>query len=141
MVHFYHYREWRLTGLAFEQRFSKYTEPNRTLASYAPGRKKEERTSCLVRGYWGDITISPYIALGARCDYHQSELLFKKANYKYIGHSVEVAEYNLNYWLQRLEKQEKYTRVFRDYYRADEYTKKQLEMKNEEKKKKKELQG
>lgn len=111
------------------------------MASYAPGRKKEERTSCLVRGYWGDITVSPYIALGSRCDYHQSELLFKKANYKNIGHAVEVAEYNLNYWLHRLEKQEKYTRVFRDYYRADEYTKKQLEKRNEEKKKRKELKG
>jgi dynein assembly factor 3 len=64
IIHFFHYKEWRLKGLAFEQRFSTYTEPNRTLASYAPGRKKEEKTSCLVRGYWGDMMISPYIAMG-----------------------------------------------------------------------------
>lgn len=64
IIHFYHYKEWRLDGLAFEQRFSTYTEPNRTLASYVSGRKKQERTSCLVRGYWGDMMISPYIAMG-----------------------------------------------------------------------------
>ena len=34
-VHFYHYEEWRLNGLAFEQRFSTYAQPNRILTSYA----------------------------------------------------------------------------------------------------------
>ena len=63
--------------------------------------------------------ISPYISIGSRCDYHQSELLFKKANQKYIGHSIEIAEYNMNYWLRRLESGERYERLFRDYYRAD----------------------
>lgn len=135
IVHFYHYKEWRLTGLAYEQRFSKYSEPNRTLASYAPGRKKDERTSCLVRGYWGDIVTSPYIALGIRCNYAQADLLFKKANYKYIGHSVELANYNMIYWLTELEQKKTYVRHFRDYYRADEATKEQLEKKNVEKKK------
>ena len=89
--------------MAYEQRFSRYTEPNRTLASYAPGLKKEGRTSCLVRGYWGDIVMSPYISIGSKSDYHQKDLLFKKANEKNIGHSIEVAEYNMNYWLERLE--------------------------------------
>lgn len=41
LIHFYHYKEWRLSGLAFEQRFSTYCEPNKTLASYVPGRKKQ----------------------------------------------------------------------------------------------------
>lgn len=40
IIHFYYYKEWRLTGLAFEQRFSTYAQPNRTLASYAEGRRK-----------------------------------------------------------------------------------------------------
>lgn len=129
VVHYYHYKEWRLTGLAYEQRFSSYCEPNRTLASYAEGKKKAERTSCLVRGYWGDIVISPYIALGIACDYPQADLLFKKANYKFIGHSVEIAEYNLNMWLMALQSAEEYRKVFRDYYRADEETKKTLDEK------------
>lgn len=141
IIHYYHYREWRLTGLAFEQRFSRYTEPNRTLASYAPGRKKQERTSCLVRGYWGDIVVSPYVAIGIKCDYHQADLLFKKANTKNIGHSVQVAEYNMNYWLHRLQKQERYSKHFRDYYRADEETRKKLEEKDDKKKKRRRGEG
>lgn len=102
IIHYYHYKEWRLSGLAYEQRFSKYCEPNRTLSSYAPGRKKEDKTSCLVRGYWGDIVMSPYISIGIKCDYKQSDLLFKKANLKFIGHSVELAQYNMVYWLTML---------------------------------------
>jgi dynein assembly factor 3 len=103
IVHFYYYKEWRLNGLAFEQRFSTYAQPNRTLASYAEGKRKDSRTTCLVRGYWGDIVISPYISFGVRCDYPQKDLLFKKANYKYIGHCVEISIYNMMYWLKRLE--------------------------------------
>ena len=64
IIHYYHYKTWRLEGLAFENRFSTYVEPNRTLSSYAPGRKKQEKTSCLVRGYWGDMVTSPYISMG-----------------------------------------------------------------------------
>ena len=119
IVHFYHYKQWRMTGVAYEQRFSTYTEPNRSLASYAPGRRKEDKTSCMVRGYWGDIVVSPYVAIGVACDYPQADLLFKKANMKYIGHSVEIAEYNMHYWLVMLEKGIEYEKVFRDYYRAD----------------------
>lgn len=43
VVHFYHYREWRQTGLAFENRYSTYVHPNRTLSSYIPGRKKDTK--------------------------------------------------------------------------------------------------
>lgn len=78
------------------------------------------------------------MALGVRCDYKQHDLLFKKANLKFIGHSVEIAEYNLNYWLSMIEKGEEYEKTFRDYYRSDEETKKKLEERNIEKKKRKE---
>jgi len=27
----------------------------------------------------------------SKCDYKQSDLLYKKANLKYIGHSIEIA--------------------------------------------------
>lgn len=44
----------------------------------------------MVRGYWGDMIISPYIAMGIETNSGQKELLFKKANMKYIGHTVEL---------------------------------------------------
>jgi hypothetical protein len=39
IVHWYHYRDWRNTGVAFEQGFSRYIQSNRTLGSYIPGKK------------------------------------------------------------------------------------------------------
>lgn len=45
----------------------------------------------------------------------------------------------MNYWLSMIEKGEEYVREFRDYYRADEETKKKLEERNEAKKKKEKL--
>lgn len=68
IVHFYHYREWRQSGIAFESRFSSYPTANRTLASYLPGRDKKTKDSLLVRGFWGDVVISPYFAFGVKCD-------------------------------------------------------------------------
>lgn len=56
---------------------------------------------------------------------------------KYIGHTVELTEYNLQYWLQRIETGTTYERYFRDYYRTDEQGKKKLEEREEEKKRRK----
>lgn len=50
ILHYIHYKEWRLTGVAFESRFSSYIVPNRTMSSYIPGKNKKEYTSCMVRG-------------------------------------------------------------------------------------------
>lgn len=94
----------------------------------------------MVRGYWGDMIISPYIAMGIETNSGQKELLFKKANMKYIGHTVELTQYNLTYWLQRIETETTYEKYFRDYYRTDEQGKKKLEEKEELKKKKKKAQ-
>mmetsp|Transcript_10524 Transcript_10524/g.20225 ORF Transcript_10524/g.20225 Transcript_10524/m.20225 type:complete len:289 (-) Transcript_10524:11-877(-) len=63
-IHFIHFKEWRNTGVAFEVRLARYTVANRTLSGYQEGRKKTTRDSCLVRGYWGDIVMSPYWAFG-----------------------------------------------------------------------------
>ena len=40
IVHFYHYREWRMTGVAFESRSCSYVISNRSLSSYLQGKKK-----------------------------------------------------------------------------------------------------
>ena len=56
---------------------------------------------------------------------------------KYVGHSVELTEYNLTYWLQRLETNTTYEKDFRDYYRTDEEGKKKLEEREKMKKKNK----
>jgi hypothetical protein len=41
IVHAYHYRHWRLTGVAYELRNCAYAATNSTLLSMAQGRRKE----------------------------------------------------------------------------------------------------
>ncbi|MFS8160493.1 MAG: DUF4471 domain-containing protein [Candidatus Roizmanbacteria bacterium] len=33
------YKDWRITGIAFETRLANNTIPNRTLSSFIPGKK------------------------------------------------------------------------------------------------------
>ncbi len=43
--------------------------------------KKITRDSCLVRGYWGDIIVSPFISFGVETDYEPEKTkLFKVTN-------------------------------------------------------------
>lgn len=45
IIHYWHYKNWRQTGNAYEQRFSSHIVPNRTMGSYIPGRSV---TACIV---------------------------------------------------------------------------------------------
>jgi hypothetical protein len=76
-IHFVQYRHWRNTGLAFEFGDQVYTTPNRTMASYAAG-KERGRGSTLRRGFWSDVVVSPYHALGTAASIHgdKSKKLF-----------------------------------------------------------------
>ena len=49
IVHKIHFREWRMTGIAYELRDSSYSCPNRSLASMAAGR--ENGRSVMKRGF------------------------------------------------------------------------------------------
>jgi dynein assembly factor 3 len=62
-VHYTTFREWRNSGVAFEFGDQVYSEPNRTLASYVEG-KEAGRGSVSRRGFWGDILVGPYHAVG-----------------------------------------------------------------------------
>ena len=46
IIHFSHFRHWRMTGLAFEVRDCQYTVPNSTLVSAAVGRTKDFKNTC-----------------------------------------------------------------------------------------------
>lgn len=39
------------------------------------------------RGYWGDIIVSPYVAIGIKCE---DESFFKKANRNFVKVCVHV---------------------------------------------------
>lgn len=105
IIHIKQYKEWRLSGIAFEFGDQEYNEPNRTLMSYAEGyikQGKEKGQKKEVKGFWGDIVISPYFSFGIDCETNNkySEGLFEIIN-KNTGteqhrhHVVEIATYNL----------------------------------------------
>ena len=109
MVHKKHYTQFRLSGITFEMRINSYFIPNRTLSSYIPGRTKEGRDSCLVRGFWGDITNSPYIGFGVELNNQEEhDFFYAHQDIYYKFHSQHITEWNLARYLTRLEKDELY---------------------------------
>ncbi|CAI9730163.1 Hypothetical predicted protein [Octopus vulgaris] len=84
------YKKWRNIGVAFENRDGDYVLPNTTLASGIILMKNGERIN--LRGYWGDILVGPYIAMGIESDFKE---LFKKFNGYYRKTARNVTEHNL----------------------------------------------
>ncbi len=41
IIHYHHFRHWRLHGVAYELRDQRYNQPNRSMLSTAYGRTKE----------------------------------------------------------------------------------------------------
>ncbi|OWF47948.1 dynein assembly factor 3, axonemal-like [Mizuhopecten yessoensis] len=97
------YRKWRNQGIAFEVREGSYDIPNRTLASGMVFKHEGERHHR--RGYWGDILVSPYVALGIECE---DKSFFKKSNNVYMKASQHIAEYNILSMFHEIATQTKY---------------------------------
>lgn len=113
VVHKQQYTRFRLTGVAFEMRMNSYYTPNRSLSSYIPGRTKTEKDSCLVRGFWGDITNSPYIGFGVELNNQEEHDIFyqhQDINYKF--NSQHITEWNLSRYITRIEKDQLYELKF-----------------------------
>eukprot|EP00892_Ulva_mutabilis_P012430 jgi/Ulvmu1/955/UM102_0038.1 len=100
IIHFAHFRHWRLTGLAFEVRDSQYTVPNQSLFSTAAGRTKEFKDrncndvgrSVTAHGLWSDILCSPYHSFGTSCE---DDSYFQVSNKAYKHTAVDVSERNI----------------------------------------------
>lgn len=113
IVHQRLYKEWRLSGVAFEFGDQTYNQPNRTLGSFVEGvmnKGKDKGLKKEVRGYWIDVVNSPYIALGVECDRAApfAESLFEVSNKggpteQHKHHAVEVAVFNVLSFLTEVE--------------------------------------
>ena len=99
IVHKIHFREWRMTGVAFEVRDSSYSAPNRTMASSVLGRL--DGRSVQKRGFWGDVANGPYVATGVDCP--GDEKLTNKRNDQHHKSSCDVAYFQMLDWLGKLE--------------------------------------
>lgn len=71
IIHSKQYKEWRLSGCAFELGDQVYTESNRTMATFAEGvmkAGKDKGQKKEIKGYWGDITMGPFVTFGIDAD-------------------------------------------------------------------------
>ena len=114
IVHSKIYREWRLTGTAFEFGDQVYDQPNRTLGSYAEGtlrKGKDHGIKKEIRGYYVDLVNGPFVPFGVDADRASSsytEGLFDIQNKgtgteQHRHHTVEVAMFNLLSYLWEIE--------------------------------------
>ncbi|XP_069132201.1 dynein axonemal assembly factor 3-like isoform X2 [Argopecten irradians] len=103
IINSHEYRRWRNKGIAFDLREGSYDIPNRTLASGMVFKHEGERHHR--RGYWGDLLVSPYVALGIECE---DKSAFKKANNIYQHTSQHIAEYNVLSMFHEIATQTKY---------------------------------
>ncbi|KAG8567995.1 hypothetical protein GDO81_013857 [Engystomops pustulosus] len=104
MISAMEYNRWRETGVAFMIREGIYDVPNKTLASHMTVTHRCGKVRA--RGYWGDITTSPYIAYGIETEENS---LLKTANGVYTKTAQDVSQYNLTSMFHELVTGQKYT--------------------------------
>jgi len=100
VIHFKHFAQFRLTGIAYPVREATFPRPNPSLLSAARGTTKEFKDrelkdrgrSVETRGFWGDILNSPYHCFGTDAE---DKSLFRVANRQRVHDAVEVSEHNV----------------------------------------------
>lgn len=98
------YKDWRLTGVAFELRLSDNTKPNRTMASYVYGKDRKSKDNIEVRGFWGDILQSPYIPFGIEIwEEPEATKFMKEVNKQQVYSSSEFSMYNVHQYIKKIE--------------------------------------
>lgn len=119
------YTRFRMNGTAFETRLSEGVASNRTMSSYIEGKKKKSGDSCLVRGFWGDIINSPYISIGIEVENEEDRKKFdKEYNFQRPYNSADIAEYNIEGYMTKLETLTEYIAPFEIIKRIENSRKK-----------------
>ncbi|XP_076615769.1 dynein axonemal assembly factor 3 [Chaetodon auriga] len=91
------YVQWRERGLAFEMREGVYQTTNASLLSSRVFRQKGDKVA--VRGYWGDVVSSPYLAFGIETD---DKSLLKTQNGQHIKTAQDISLANVQALFQSL---------------------------------------
>lgn len=95
--------------MAFEVRTATYVVPNRTMAAYVEGNRKDNRNSCIVLGFWGDMIVSPFFTLGVDTSSEPEKTkLFRIKNKHHMHISQHIAEFNSYASVYQLERLEEY---------------------------------
>nr|F5A894.1 RecName: Full=Dynein axonemal assembly factor 3 homolog; AltName: Full=Dynein assembly blocked protein 1; AltName: Full=Paralyzed flagella protein 22 [Chlamydomonas reinhardtii]AEC04845.1 axonemal dynein assembly protein PF22 [Chlamydomonas reinhardtii] len=104
IIHFHHFRHWRLHGVAHELRDSAYNSANRCRGEGGVGEFKDRTGRDVGRsvsawGFWADVLNSPYHAFGTACE--QPEF-YRITNKQFVRTAVDVAEHNIAALLHEL---------------------------------------
>ena len=71
--------------------------------------KHKNNTSCMVRGFWGDIVNTPYLAYGIHTDYApEKDWMFKTVNMQMATTAMDVTHFNIMYWLTFISSKNQY---------------------------------
>ena len=100
VIHFKHFAQFRLTGVAYPVREATFPKTNPSLLGAARGKTKEFKDRDLAdrgrsvetRGFWGDVLNSPYHCFGTDAE---DKALFRVANRQRVHNAVEVSEHNV----------------------------------------------
>lgn len=100
VIHFKHFAQFRLTGVAYPVREATFPKTNPSLLGLAFGKTKEFKDRDLAdrgrsvesRGFWGDVLNSPYHCFGTDAE---DKKLFRVANRQRVHNAVEVSEHNV----------------------------------------------
>ncbi|TNN03929.1 hypothetical protein fugu_000958 [Takifugu bimaculatus] len=95
------YVRWRERGLAFEMREGAYQITNPTLISSRVFNQQGNKVA--LRGYWGDIVSSPFLAFGIETN---DQSLLKKQNGQHIKTAQDVSFANVQMLFQALSSQQ-----------------------------------
>ncbi|KAM4015527.1 dynein axonemal assembly factor 3 isoform 2-T3 [Anomaloglossus baeobatrachus] len=109
------YNRWREGGVAFTIREGIYDVPNKTLASHMTVTHRYGKVQA--RGYWGDITTSPYIAYGIETE---EKSLLKTFNGVHVKTAQDLSQYNITSMFHELMTGQKYTLPTADEDRGGE---------------------
>ncbi|XP_076826599.1 dynein axonemal assembly factor 3 [Brachyhypopomus gauderio] len=91
VIHKQQYVKWRERGVAFELREGLYQIANQSLLSTRVFNHRGDRVG--LRGYWGDIVSSPYLAFGIETE---NKALLKTQNNQYVKTAQDISVANVH---------------------------------------------
>ncbi|XP_019739087.1 dynein assembly factor 3, axonemal [Hippocampus comes] len=101
VINKHQYVRWRECGLAFELREGVYQISNPSLLSSRVFNQRGDRVA--LRGYWGDIVSSPYLAFGIET---QDKSLLKTQNGQHMKTAQDISFANVQELVQSLSRRQ-----------------------------------
>eukprot|EP00971_Amphidinium_carterae_P107714 2132878-Amphidinium_carterae.1 len=109
IIHWFHYKEFCHSGVAFETRLGSYNTANKSLSSYTEAKDRSKGTTVSVRGFWGDIINSPYHSFGTATDEQSRARLFKITSSQYRHSETDISEFNVTAFLSEMDTGEQFS--------------------------------